>query len=299
MSILVVGSVAYDTVITPAARAEKALGGSAMYFSAAASFFAPVRVVGIVGMDYEHDKIRFLRERDVDLTGLETVDGKTFHWVGEYTLDWNNAITHDTQLNVFETFSPKIPAGFRQSEYVFLANIHPALQLEVLQQIEKPILTAMDTMNFWIDGARDALLKVIEKVDILFLNDAETRQLSGKKNLLDAADFIFNLGPKTLIIKKGEYGALLLHNSELFALPAFPLRHITDPTGAGDSFAGGFMGYLARHGTHDGGTLRRAVAYGSVIASYVVTDFSFDRLRTLTRAEIEQRYQELHGLVSF
>lgn len=299
MSILVVGSVALDDVTSPAGRAENAIGGSAIHFAAAASFFAPVRVVGVVGTDFPHDKIEFLKSRNVDLSGIEVVEGKTFHWKGEYTQDWNSAITHDTQLNVFETFQPKIPQAFRESDYLFLANIDPTLQLSVLDQLERPQLTALDTMNFWIDGKFDELLEVVKRVNLLFLNDGEARLLTKRVNLLDAADDILKLGPTSLVIKKGEHGGLLFYDKRIFALPAFPVTTIKDPTGAGDSFAGAFMGYLAHAGRIDHETLRRAVVYGSVLASFIVTDFSCDRLRTLTTDEIEKRYNEFKELVHF
>ncbi len=299
MSILVVGSVALDTIITPTGKAEEVIGGSAVHFSAAASFFAPVRVVGVAGTDFPLENIEFLLERRVDLAGLEVVEGKTFRWIGEYQQDWNAAITHDTQLNVFETFSPKIPTAFRQTDYLFLANINPGLQLKVLEQIEKPKLTALDTMNFWIQGQREALLKVIEQVDLLFINDTEAKLLSGQSNMLDAASVIFEMGPQSLVIKKGEHGALLFHHNEIFALPAFPLTDIVDPTGAGDSFAGGFLGYVAKQDNLAQMTMRQAVVMGSVIASFTVTDFSCVRLQTLNQDDIERRYREFQELVRF
>ncbi|OQY27550.1 MAG: sugar kinase [Candidatus Cloacimonetes bacterium 4572_55] len=300
MAILVVGSVALDTIKTPTGKVEDAIGGSAIHFSAAASFFSPVRVVGVVGPDYPYKKIGFLKKRDVDLSGLETAEGETFRWSGEYTHDWNSAITHDTKLNVFKTFSPKISDSFRQSQFLFLANIDPTLQLQTLDQVEKPLLAAMDTMNFWIQGTKRAeLLEVLKRVDLLLINDGEAKMLSKKNHLLDAAQAILQMGPQTLVIKKGEHGAVLFHKNEIFSLPAYPTKNIVDPTGAGDSFAGGFMGFLAKAGDLSQNNMRRAVVYGSVMASFMVTDFSCDRMRTLTAEDIAVRYKNFCELVRF
>lgn len=299
MSILVVGSVALDWIKTPFGAVEAAVGGSAIYFAAGASLFAPVRVVAVAGEDFPLRKVEFLRKRGVDFTGLEIAKGKTFQWHGEYTLDWNNAVTHDTQLNVFETFSPKIPESFVNSEMLFLANIHPRLQLDVLDQMERPKLIGLDTMNFWITGELELLKQVLKRVDIAFLNDGEAKLLSKEHNLVKAADRIFELGPKTLVLKKGEHGVVLFNEGRVFAFPAYPVRDICDPTGAGDSFAAGFMGCLAKTDQVDEKSMRQAIVYGSTIASYTVTEFSFNRLKTLTQADIDARYNEFVELTRF
>jgi len=245
MSILVVGSVAYDTVKTPFGRAEKVLGGSASFFSAAASFFAPVKLVGVVGSDFGQKELEVLKGRDVDLEGLERAEGKTFHWKGEYSNDLNSRETICTDLNVFEFFKPKIPAAYRKAEHVFLGNIDPVLQRGVLDQVEKPRLVACDTMNFWIAGKPKELRDTLGRVDVLLVNDAEARQLSGEWNVVKAARAIRAMGPRTLVVKKGEHGVLMFSEHGSFAAPAFPLEDVFDPTGAGDTFAGGFVGYLA------------------------------------------------------
>lgn len=299
MTILVVGSVALDCVKTPFGAVEKALGGSALYFAAGASFFTPIRVVAVAGTDFPYDKLEFLQERGTDLMGLERKKGKTFQWHGEYTSDWNNAITHDTQLNVFETFAPHIPPAYRQSEVLFLANIDPELQMNVLSQMEKPRLIGLDTMNFWIKSKFDALMEVMKKVDIVFLNEGEAKLLSRETNILTAAEIIRQLGPQSIVIKKGEHGVIIFHHDEVFALPAFPVKDICDPTGAGDSFAAGFLGFLAKNGTFEAAAFRQAVVYGSTIASFTVTDFSFNRLKTIGWTDIERRFNEFKKLTQF
>ena len=301
MSILVVGSVAYDTVETPFGRAERVLGGSASFFAVAASFFAPVNLVGVVGEDFGEDQLAAFRGRDIDLEGLERVPGKTFHWQGKYSFDLNARETICTELNVFETFKPKIPARYRRSEHVFLGNIDPVLQRDVLDQVERPRLVACDTMNFWISGQPEELRRTLERVDILLINDAEARQLTGEWNMVKAARAIRAMGPRVLVVKKGEHGVLMFTEDASFAAPAYPLEEVFDPTGAGDTFAGGFVGYLAAQagGTLDAAALRRAVIMGSTLASFCVEAFSLDRLLRLTRAEIDARFQLFKELTHF
>ncbi len=299
-SVLIVGSMALDSVRTPAGEVKDALGGSADYSGVAASFFAPVRLVGVVGDDFPRAHLDFLASRHIDITGVQIVPGgKTFRWAGYYDFDLNIAHTLDTQLNVFADFAPTLPEGAKQSPYVFLANIDPELQMQVLTQMETPKLVVMDTMNFWIDGKPDALRDVLKHVDIAFMNDAEARQLTGKLSVVKAAKALQALGPKTVIIKKGEHGALLFHKDEHFAAPSYPLEDIADPTGAGDSFAGGFIGYVAACDDVSLSTLRKAVVYGSVMASYNVEDFSLNRLRTLTKDDIAARYRAFKQIAYF
>jgi sugar/nucleoside kinase (ribokinase family) len=299
MSILVVGSVAYDTVETPFGRAERVLGGSASFFAVAAAFFAPVNLVGVVGEDFGEDQLRAFRGRAIDLEGLERMPGKTFHWQGKYSYDLNSRDTICTDLNVFEFFKPRIPDRYRRSEHVFLGNIDPVLQRQVLDQVERPQLVACDTMNFWISGKPEELKRTLAAVDILLINDAEARQLSGEWNIVKAARAIRALGPKTLVIKKGEHGVLMFSEEGSFAAPAYPLEEVFDPTGAGDTFAGGFLGYLAGSAQVDEAALRRAVIMGSTLASFCVEAFSLDRLLTLTRPEIDARYRLFKRLTHF
>ena len=299
MAILVVGSVAFDTVETPFGRAERVLGGSASFFSVAASFFVPVSLVAVVGRDFGEAQLRAFRGRSIDLEGLERMDGETFHWQGKYSYDLNSRETVRTDLNVFELFKPRIPPRYRSSEAVFLGNIDPVLQREVLEQVEKPRIVACDTMNFWISGKPEELRKTLRRVDILLVNDAEARELSGEWNLVKAARAIRAMGPQTLVVKKGEHGVLMFGEEGSFAAPAFPLEDVFDPTGAGDTFAGGFLGYLAGAGPPRDAALRRAVIMGSTLASFCVEAFSLDRLLTLTRAEIDERYRRFKRLTHF
>ena len=299
MSILVVGSVAFDTVETPFGRAERVLGGSASFISVAASFFAPVRLVAVVGEDFGEAQLAAFRGRPIDLGGLERAEGRTFHWQGKYSYDLNARETVCTDLNVFEFFKPKIPAGFRDTEHVFLGNIDPALQRQVLEQVDRPRVVACDSMNFWISGKPAELRETLRRVDVLLVNDAEARQLSGEWNVVKAARAIRAMGPRTLVVKKGEHGVLMFSDAGSFAAPAFPLEHVFDPTGAGDSFGGGFLGYLASSGSHGDAALRRAVVMGSVLASYCVEAFSLDRLLTLTKPEIEERFRLFERLTRF
>src|SRR6186997_1386835 len=299
MSVLVVGSVALDSVETPFGKADNVIGGSGTFFSASASHLSPVQLVGVVGDDYPMDQLEPLRKRGVDYSGLERAEGSSFRWRGRYRHDLNSAETLETHLGVFSHFSPKIPDKLRTSPYLFLANIDPRLQLDVLEQVERPKLVACDTMNFWIQSRRPDLLKLIERVDLVTLNDAEARQLTEKANLVQAAQWIMGRGPRHVIIKKGEHGAFLFTENSIFFAPAFPLENVFDPTGAGDSFAGGFIGYLAATGDLSEANMRRAVIYGSVMGSFAVEKFSIERLMTVTRPEIEQRMRDMRRLVTF
>ena len=299
MGIVVVGSIALDSVTTPHGRTKEALGGSALYFSAAASFFTKVSLIGVIGQDFPRQDIGFLARRGVDLSGLEVVPGRTFRWAGSYAGDMNAATTHATQLNVFESFRPKLAPHHAAADFVFLANIDPVLQRDVIAKVKRPKAVGCDTMNFWITGKRDELLKTLRRVDVMFINDAEARQLSGESNLVTAARRIRALGPKILVIKKGEHGAMLFSRFGVFAIPALPLEKVFDPTGAGDSFAGGFMGYLASQGRISDAVLRRAMVYGSVMASFNVEKFSLDRLKTLTKPEIRARFNQFRKLSAF
>lgn len=299
MSLLVVGSVALDSVETPFASAEDILGGSATYFSVVASFFSSVKMVAVIGEDFPREHIDFLETRDIDLQGLQQLPGLTFRWSGRYHENLNDRDTLETALNVFEHFKPEIPEGYRDAPYLFLGNIDPALQLRVLDQVRKPRLVACDTMNFWIEGNPTDLAKVLERIDILMINDEEARQLAGEFNLVKASRRIIGMGPKILIVKRGEYGAMMFHGNHIFQVSAFPLEDVKDPTGAGDSFAGGFMGYLAMTGEDGIENLKRAMVCGTVAASFTVEDFSLDRLRTITVDEIRLRYSEFVGLTYF
>jgi sugar/nucleoside kinase (ribokinase family) len=299
LNLLVVGSVALDSVKTPFGQVAEVLGGSATYFSTAASYFTRVGVVAVVGEDFPQEHLSFLKNRPIDLEGLEVTQGRTFRWRGEYGYQLNEAKTLETQLNVFQQFSPKLPAKYKTAQVVFLANIDPELQLEVLQQIQSPELVALDTMNFWIDGKRDALIKVLGKVHIMVINDGEARQFVQEVNLVKVAREILKLGPRVLIIKRGEYGALLFTHEAIFSAPAYPLETVFDPTGAGDSFAGGFMGHLARTQDFGMNNLRQGVILGSVMASYCVEAFSLERFKTLRPNEIQERYREFKRLTHF
>jgi sugar/nucleoside kinase (ribokinase family) len=298
--LVVVGSVALDSVRTPFGKVTEALGGSATYFSYAASFFTQVRVVAAVGEDFPREHLDLLRGRRVDVEALEVLPGKrTFRWTGEYGFDLNEARTLDTQLNALAEFRPALGASHRAAPFLFLANIDPDLQLEVRRQMAGPILAALDTMNFWIEGKRDALLRVLGEVDVLLINDAEARMLAREPNLVKAARAIIRMGPRVIVIKRGEYGAVMVSANEFFFIPAYPLESVFDPTGAGDTFAGGFMGYLAQRGLTDPGSVRRAMVFGAVMASFTVEDFSLERLKRLTPGEIEQRYGAFQSMVTF
>jgi sugar/nucleoside kinase (ribokinase family) len=299
MSVLVVGSVALDSVETPFGKADNVIGGSGIFFSASASHLAPVQLVGVVGDDYPMAQLEPLKARGVDMAGLEQTPGESFRWRGRYRHDLNSAETLETRLGVFSHFSPKIPAQFKTAPFVFLANIDPRLQLEVLRQVQRPKLVACDTMNFWIESRRPDIIELIKHVDLITLNDGEARQLTDCANLVKAARWIMARGPRMVIIKKGEHGAFLFKEQSIFFAPAYPLEEVFDPTGAGDSFAGGFMGYLARTGDLSDASLRRAVVYGSAMGSFAVEKFSVQRLLEIGASDIAARVAAFRRLVAF
>ena len=299
MNLIVVGSVALDSVETPHGKVDNALGGSAVYFSVSASYFTQVGIVAVIGQDFPAEHLDFLQSKAIDVGGLTRESGLTFHWKGKYSGDLNEAETLDTQLNVFETFRPHIPAAYCEAPFVFLANIDPELQLTVLEQVKHPKLTICDTMNFWIEGKIDQLKETIKRVDILIINEGEARLLSQESNLIKAYQKISSYGPKTVVVKQGSYGALLFTPASIFSAPAYPLQDVSDPTGAGDCFAGGFTGYLAKVNSVTESDLRKAVIYGSVMASFNVEDFSLGRLKTLTSDEVEERFASFKKLTEF
>lgn len=303
MSILVVGSVAIDDVETPSGRREDALGGACTYFATAASLYAPVHMVAVVGEDFPAEHLAFFRSRDIDLRGLQVRPGRTFRWAGRYGADLGDAQTLDTQLNVFGDFHPVIPDDLRDAPFVFLANIDPDLQIEILQQARAPRLTALDSMNYWMAAKRDALTRALRMVDVVLLNESEVRLYADEPNVLEAARAILSLGPRALVLKRGEYGAALITDGGgpdgLFVTPAFPVEHVVDPTGAGDTFAAGFVGYLARTGDLSPCGMRRAVVHGALVASFTVEDFSIDRLRGLTLPDVEARYASFRRMTSY
>ncbi len=299
MTVLVVGSVALDSVETPFGSAENVLGGSAVLFASAASLLTKVQIVGVIGSDYPVDKLQPLVARWVDLAGLERAEGESFHWRARYRHDLNTAETLETRLGVFSHFRPKIPEQFRRTPFVFLGNIDPRLQMDVLRQVDSPKLVACDTMNFWIESRRSDLIALLGKVHLITLNDAEARQLTEKANLIHAARWILDHGPRYVIIKKGEHGAFMFTRESVFFAPAYPLEQIFDPTGAGDSFAGGFVGYLAKTGDLSDANMRRAVVYGAALGSFAVEKFSNQRLMELTRGDIDRRVAEFKTLVAF
>ncbi len=297
--ILTVGSVAFDSLKTPFGERSRIVGGAATYFSVAAAFFTDVRLVAVVGEDFGDAEMEMFGGRRIDLTGLQRVPGETFRWKGEYSYDLNSRETIYTHLNVFESFQPTLPEAYRPTPFVFLANIHPSLQLDVLDQVEAPRFVASDTMNFWIEGTPDELRKVLARVDALVINDEEARQLSGEPNLVKAARAIQEMGPKLLVIKRGEYGVLMTRDEGFFAAPAMPLEDVADPTGAGDTFAGGFMGYLAAAGELSEAVVTRAIIAGSALASFAVEDFGLDRLLRLTPEELQARFAAFKRLTHF
>ena len=299
MSLLVVGSVALDSVETPFGSRDEALGGSAVYFSHAACLLHPVQVVGVIGRDFPSGILERLGKRGVDLSGIEKAEGESFRWKGKYSYDLQNRDTIDTRLGVFADFNPKIPDRFRDAGYVFLGNIDPELQLSVLAQIKRPELVACDTMNYWIHGKRDVLLELLRQIDVLLVNDAEARELSGDWNVYRAARWILERGPTVAVIKQGVYGAVLVEHNRVFYVPAYPLEDVFDPTGAGDSFAGGFMGHLARTGDASPENLRRAMVYGSAMGSFAVERFSTERFDEIGVAEVTERVREFAELVRF
>jgi sugar/nucleoside kinase (ribokinase family) len=299
MSVLVVGTVAFDSIETPFGSAERILGGSAAYFALGASFFSPVRIVGVVGEDFPQDYLDIFTQRNIDIEGIQRAKGDTFHWRGRYHEDINLRDTIELHLNVLAGFEPMLPEAYRDAEYVFLGNSAPAIQMEVLRQIRRLKLVVCDTMDHWIRENQQELKQVLERIEILVVNDSEARLLSGYDNILKAARAILKMGPKMVLIKRGEYGVLQFSDSSMFATPAYPLEDVFDPTGAGDSFAGGFLGQLARSGDQSQGGLRRAIVYGSVVASFTVEDFGVKRLTDLSLVEIEERYQRFVQLTDF
>ncbi len=297
--VLIVGSIGLDTIDTPFGAVQGVLGGAASYSSVAAAYFTDVRMVGVVGDDFPEEHLAFLRAREIDLAGVQRQHGATFRWAGYYEYDMNQAHTLATHLNVFEHFRPTIPEAYRDTPYVFLANIDPELQLDVLDQVRTPRFVMADTMNFWLTGKRDRVLEVIKRVDAVTMNDAEARQLCDTTSLVQAGRRLLAMGPKVAIIKKGEHGALMFTANDYFAAPSFPLEEVHDPTGAGDTFAGGLLGYLAFTDELSETNLRRAIVYGSVLASYTVEDFSLNRLATLTPGEIMLRFAEMRKISHF
>ena len=298
MSLLIVGSIALDTVITPFGKREDILGGSTVYTAMASKNFCQTNIVGVVGEDFPKEHIELLKANDIDTEGLEVVPGKTFRWKGVYN-DLNRAETLDTQLNVFAEFNPMIPENYKKCDYVFLGNIDPMLQLRVLNQMQNPKVTACDTMNFWISGNKEALLKVIKKVDILFINEDEIKMLTDESNIYQAAEIALSFGLKIVVIKCGEHGSVCIGENFIFFAPVYPVKKAIDPTGAGDSFAGGFMGYLTRKDNFDKDTIRNAMIYGTIMASFCVESFSLERVKELTIEMIESRKNEIRESVIF
>ncbi len=298
-SLLVVGSVAQDTIHNNLGTHPYVLGGSAVFASLAAAHFAPPRIVGVVGTDFPDSSVSLLKDKGVDVSGLEIVDGKTFHWEGRYSADLTSRESIRTDLNVFADFHPKIPDAFRDTPYVMLGNIHPSLQIEVVEQMRTPRLVIADTMNFWIDGTPKELAQMLARVDLLVINEEEARQLSGRHHIAHVAKALLAMGPRILVIKRGEYGALLFEGDRVFSAPAYPVEEVQDPTGAGDTFAGGMLGFLAREERVDQTTLRRAVVYGSALASFCVEGVSVERLAKVTKAEVEERYLAFARLAHF
>jgi len=300
-SIVAIGSMAFDSIETPFGKAVRVLGGSVNHFSLSAAYFAPVKCVSVVGEDFPADHLELLQKRGIDTSGVKKEQGLTFHWAGRYSYDLNNAETLATDLNVFQNFAPEVPESYKSSEFVFLGNIHPPLQLKVLSDIKSPKFVALDTMNYWIESQKDELIAVIKKVHCLIINEAELRQLTQTHNLVQAAQTVRSWGPQILVVKRGEYGAVLFDHGEAFSLPGLPLSEVKDPTGAGDSFAGGFMGYLASQNnfTLSRYTLRKGIVYGSVMASFIVQDFGANNLMKLTRKAIDERYEKFVELTAF
>lgn len=299
MSVLVVGSVALDTTKTPFGKCKNVLGGSATYFSVSASFFSPVNIVAVVGEDFPKEHIRLLKKKGINTEGLQVKKGKTFRWEGEYGFDFNNAKTLATHLNLFAEFDPTIPAKYKRCKYLFLANIDPEIQQHVLKQVSRPALVASDTMNYWIENKPKQLIRLLEKIDLFLLNEAEARQLTGEANLAKAARSIINMGTKRVIIKRGEHGSLLFSLNSIFSVPAFLLESIVDPTGAGDTFAGGVIGYLAQCKNITEANLRKAIVMGSVMATFTIEDFSLRRLVKIKKPNINERFSQFKKQVRF
>lgn len=298
MSLIVIGTLAYDTVETAFEKRENVLGGSATHCAVAASRFVPPRLVTVVGNDFEDEHVAALRSCGVDLEGLEVADGKTFRWGGRYEPDWNTRHTTFTELNVLGDFDPKLPSSYTDSKFVFLANAVPAIQMKALAQVDKPEFVMADTMNLWIETARDDLVELLKRIDAIILNDEEARMLTGENNLIRAASQVLGMGPKYVVLKKGEHGAFIMGSDVHFSLPSYPVVEVIDPTGAGDSFAGGFMGHLAKTGNADPATLRQAMLYGTVTASFCVQGFGIEQLQTRSIEDIESRMHELKTIVT-
>lgn len=306
--ILVVGSLGYDSIATPFGKVENVLGGSANYFSLAASLYSDVRLVGVVGSDYEDKDFQVLRDRNIELDGLQVSEGATFRWSGRYEASMNEAITLKTELNVFKDFSPTIPEAFQDSSLVFLGNIHPALQIDVLSQVKNPKVVGLDTMNFWIESEQGTLLKAIEKVDVLVINESEAKSLAGSSNTIHAVELLAKNGPKAIVVKRGEYGFILYFDGKYFVMPAFPVREVIDPTGAGDSFAAGFFGYLSQIQESQNlnsqeqiltlEILKSACLHGTIVASFTVQDFSVGALLKLSSAQIDERLSQYQSVVT-
>ena len=299
MSLVVVGSIALDTIHTLHGKRERVLGGSCVYFALASSFFTKPRIVGIVGKDFPNEYLKLLKERNIDLEGLKVASGKTFFWEGRYDENPDFRETIKIELNVFSEFSPILPEKYRESDFVFLANIDPDLQFNVLNQIKKPKLIALDSMNWWIEHKLDSLLKVIKRIDVLFVNEEEAKMLTQRANIIKAGKELIKLGPSLIILKKGTHGAMVFSKERIFAFPAHPVEDVVDPTGAGDTFAGGFMGFLDKKGKVNLSIICKALIYGSVLASFVVEDFSVNRLLTLTPKEIKKRFKEFKKLTAY
>lgn len=299
MSLVIVGSLAFDTIETPTARRERIVGGSGTYCALAASFFTRPKIVGVVGTDFPKETLDFFRRKKIDLRGLEVRPGRTFFWAGRYEADPNCRTTVCTELNVFQDFRPKLPASYRRADIIFLANIDPDIQDDILNQAARPRLVAMDTIQLWIETKREALLRVLDRVDVFFCNDQEAKMLTGEVNLVRAGRKILDRGPKWAVVKKGEHGVLVLGRGRAFGLPGNPTEEVVDPTGAGDCFAGGFLGSLDRAGRFTDGAIRRAAVHGSVMASFAIEDFGIERFKTLTSAQVEERYRCFKRLVAF
>jgi len=299
MNVLVVGSIAFDTIETPFEKVQQTLGGSAIYFSTACSFFSKVNVVAVVGEDFKMENLEFLKNKGVDFKGIKQEKGKTFRWHGKYHNNFNERDDLETKLNVFENFNPVIPDEYKKCRFLFLANIHPELQLDVLNQIEKPEFVALDTIKYYIDNNRDDLIKVLKNVNAVFLNDSEIRNLTGEHNLITAAIKTIELGPEVIIIKKGEHGALLISRDLFFSVPGYPVEEIKDPTGAGDSFAGGFMGYISKVKNTDNNSLKRAVVYGNILGSFCVEKIGVKKLKEINFTDIKERFRKFREYVSF
>ncbi len=299
MSLVAVGSVALDTVYTPGGELKEGLGGSAVFFSVAANLFSPVCMVGVVGSDFPEKHIESLRCKGIDLAGLKVCKGKTFRWHGRYDQDLGDPQSLLTELNVFAEFSPELPDDLRKKNFLFLGNIHPQLQLKVLSQMENPMLIAADTMNYWIESQRETLLEVLSKIDMVVINELEVRMLTGLRSVLAGAERVQKMGPATVVVKRGAYGAFCLTGSDLFVLPAYPTQNVLDPTGAGDSFAGGMIGYIASQGKIAPEIIRKSIVYGTIVGSYCVEGFSIKKLEVLTRDHIESRYDHFKSLTRF